>query len=1235
MAVCDFLRVRHAFPDGTYHIDARGLDDALMLLYRIAAALQLPVPPDADERILRESLFTALASRSALLYIDRCDQLSGQELAPQFGELVSSLLARAPKVKLLLTCRKSLGVCNEQPLNLAVPELAMAEAKQMLQSMARMPSTHAATLAELCGCMPLALRLCGCALSGKRILLTPDQLIVRLEGETRRLQELHALSETSVCAFKHRPEWTGPEAFAIDLISIGVTWQMPKPRLAVLYYSAWHCPSSFPFATLSQGDPSVEACIASSYNALSPRLQFAFLALCELPGSFDEATAAAVLSDGLLMSEDEDEASVALLAYLQAEAAAAAELATGAPAVASCRVDSSSSADSVAATSTATSAAVPPTDDDAACSLVDSDACAEDGGANVEALGGAAPPSVTRRHHSGRLFELLTALVDDSMLELLPPQGPSTGVRSTAAATTAFGASAALPSSRRYRLHELIRLFGSGVLARAGRIGEAAQAKWRVALVRHWTRWLSTQSELWVSAENLAAIQAFDTERHNIEASLATARDVCPSYLPEFLTSGRMLLRQRLDPGSRRSLYSIALRVCLDALGGGDKDGGAAAAGDEVETAACVYIELGYSAGEQSQKMEGAADYARALLMMMGWEQGRALLKDAGVDVPQDAQQWEMVSAAKRRAAKEMKLVTGASDVEPSSDLALAVSDREQPAAYPAGEARDDDQNAALFDETERAHEKQLLMFLADSGVGPSPAAAESELAAEALNMLAINLDGQDRFRGSQILFIHAIRVRRKLLGPRHVDTAATYNNLANLLRKPAMNALGRNLLRDRSGSRVLSERHLNTHRFCEALYRRALDIREASFGANSPQLAATCSNLAVLLQHSEPKLPQHVDEAEKLLNRGLQIRRDVFGDEHSETAASYHLLGTLMFYHREELEVAERLYQRALQLRVKYYSRMSDRAGQTLFNLANLYKSKGEEVRAEELYVECLEIREKILGGHHVDSIKTAKKLASLYESLGRTEERKRLQRRIDDWKRRDGAAGDAAMLKAEARFPSIEPVPRAFNLRSRILGTKGYFMRHIMQQSGAERVSLRFATAETLTRATSSTAALGQPQSTQTAHGSEAAAAAAAATGGGGTEAASTAEDASDAMPLPADAPPPLIAQCSSTSSLAESSASSSSADSGQAYISVQATSSSALQKAMELCEAHLQKIAADYHRWSQKNASLQRSQSDGSWERPGGPSRGGSGTFTLGDFITTKPKNNKSRSGSGRGA
>lgn len=44
------------------------------------------------------------------------------------------------------------------------------------------------------------------------------------------------------------------------------------------------------------GDASIEATIGTSYHALPPRLRYAFLALCEFPGSFDEQAAAALLS---------------------------------------------------------------------------------------------------------------------------------------------------------------------------------------------------------------------------------------------------------------------------------------------------------------------------------------------------------------------------------------------------------------------------------------------------------------------------------------------------------------------------------------------------------------------------------------------------------------------------------------------------------------------------------------------------------------------------------------------------------------------------------------------------------------------------------------------------------------------------------------------------------------------------------------------------------------------------
>ena len=1240
-AVCDFVRVRHVFPDGTYHIDARGLEDVLMLLQRVSSALQITAPADADERILREGLFTALAHSTALIYIDCCDMLTSTELAPQFGEFVSGLLARAPKVRLLLTCRRGVGVANEQPLNLAVPELSAVEAKQMLQSMARVPSTHAATLAELCGGMPLALRLCGCALSRANRLITPDQLIKRLEGETRRLSELHQLSETT-------------------------------------------------------GDPSVEACIASSYDALPPKLQLAFLALCEFPGSFPEAAAAAVLCDGLL--EDAPE-SQALLAHLRAEAVAAAAAGVGAATPRSpmaARARTAYSDDGVSPSpSPIPSPMIGVGDDDwgvvgappfgPASEAGDDDASsmslAEISAAAASGMPPAAPP-LAQRQRSGRLSDLMAALVDDSMVELLP-MAPAPSAGASMGANTTVAAAATQASSRRYRLHELIRLFGSGVLARAGDAGRAAQARWREAIARFWTGWLEGQSELWSSAQNVGAIRAFDTERHNIEATLAVARDACTSHLPLLLTAGRLLLRQRLDPGSRRSLFATALDRLLVApteaptevptevpsqADGTLADGVVAGAGDvttpceapeadaasarvvlagSVETAACVLIELGYCAGEQSRRVEGAAHYAKAILLVAGDDAGGALLREAGVAKPANAPQQAAAATAAATAppagaqaaiaaaavavaaAPAGSRVVGESVHASFKDAAASAAPRaSSSAALPA--ASGSSGNAAAggsgsgngpgepLEESERTHEEQLLQFLQDSEIAPYPLAAESELCAESLNMLAINLDGQGLFRGSQVLFIHAIRIRRKLLGNNHVDTAATYNNLANLLRKPAISAIGRVNRERGTGSRVVPERHLSTHRFCEALYRRTLAIREKSFGKDSPQLAASCSNLAVLLQHSEPKLPEHVDEAERLLNRGLAIRRAVFGDEHSETAASYHLLGTLKYYHRNDLDAAERLYQRALELRVKYFSRHSDRAGQTLFNLANLARSKGEEERAEALYVECLEIREEILGGPHVDSIKTAQQLAKLYGHLNRHSERRRLHERIAEWQRaRDAAAGDGAWLKAEVPFPSATAVPEDFHLRSRIYGARGYSIKHIMQQSGVEKLVLRFV-----------------PFGTE----SEGGGAQGGAQGGTAGDGPDLISDGMSHASLDDGGPPPLLAHASSiassTSSLGEGSGSSVSGEQGgQARLCIQATSGAALRKATELCQAHLQKIAADLERWSRgqrgggRTGFPQRSQSDSAVGRAGS-----SGSLTLADFIKPTPSKPK---GKGKGA
>ena len=1234
-AVSEYLRLRHAFPDGTFHVDGRGMPSVAALTFAIASALQLPMASDANERTVREELIGALSVRHALIVIDRCDALTTAEHAPEFSTLVSALLRRAPRVKLLLTCRKSVGVAEEQPLTIAIPELDVPEAKRLLQNMARVPEAHAASIAELCGCMPLALRLCGCALSSQRVPVTPDQLITRLEGETRRLRELRAFAR--------------------------------------------EC-----------GDPSIEACIASSFNALPPALQLAFLAMCDaFPGTFDERAALALLEPVVGTSADD------------APLCSSLDLAT--------------------ATAGALQLCDESTDPATLGLLTHLQERTRTSGPGTTGTGPPPPASVTgaasdEGHdgapESGDVATLLRALVTDSMLELLPATAPSPapaaalGAAAAASASTAAAlASSSSPLPARFRLHELIRLYGLGKLDEAGATGAAAQATWRQRMVRYWQGWLQAESDLY-RTEPAGALFIFDVERHNVEASLALARNVCPAEFPRLLTSGRQLLRMRFDPGSRRALLASAIEVLSSSVGAASRadgrtglpSGSAAAAADadasgsaveaardgalsgessplgaagvgghascstgvppaaaaagpglvNVETAACLHIEMGYCEGERQRRPEGAVEYARALMYAAGQAAVVSMLEASGSA--------QLVADALSEPLLPMPMSTGphhalATHGEPSA--CLRRPDGGEPAAAGRSAGGDDVEpyvGGGLCSAPSSASgasadfEDAIQSYLLDTGAPPTAAAFFTELAAEALNLLAVNLDWQGSWRSSQLLFVHAIRVRRWLLGAPHdgvapaysdlanLDVASTYNNLANLLRKPHPSP-GRRGGRGGRGEGGKDARAHGSMGFVEALYRRAIAIREEAQGPESPALAASLSNLSVLLVHGEPLTPEAVDEAEALLRRGLVIRRKVFGDQHCETAASYHLLANHLFYHRKELDAAERLYQKALSIRCNYYTRQSDRSGQTLFNLANLARAKGEEERAERLFVECLSIREQVCGGAHADSIKTAQKLTSLYRSQGRTEDAKRLQRSLSSWLQQHKASGDdAAWLRAAVPFPLTKAqVPEAFKLKSRLIGHKGYHLKHITQQSGAERVNLRLFGSEadedslpglevgdimdTMIDATGED----RPAAAESAGGDAAASSASAEAPAAGNEpsAASAGEDAENA---PA------------------------------ATLHVLASSDAALRKACALCTAHMERIRNDLSRWSHghrrtsggtgstrshPNANGERHDGADRWggrgvgrggqgdnARERGSASSGSG-ITLGDFLLTQAR------------
>jgi tetratricopeptide (TPR) repeat protein len=343
------------------------------------------------------------------------------------------------------------------------------------------------------------------------------------------------------------------------------------------------------------------------------------------------------------------------------------------------------------------------------------------------------------------------------------------------------------------------------------------------------------------------------------------------------------------------------------------------------------------------------------------------------------------------------------------------------------------------------------------------------------------------------------------------------------------------------------------------------------------------------------------------------------------------------MHYQLRNYTEAETLYQRALDIRTRYYSRQSDRVAQTLHNLAFLARSQGAEERAERLLTECLAIREvsyrgwggrahahqfplarlsfaggslcalhstllparppprllplfpqslptppvqDIAGGVHPETQKTAQALASLLRTQGRKEDAARLQRTLDGWRRQQASDADSSWLRTSVAV-ALDRVDPAYRLHSRIIGPRGVHIKHIMQSSGAMQVRLGFAAPDEPATAAHAGRGAGPPEPPSPAERYLS----------GGDRALDALSDGLDGQRAHA--------------------------------LLITASSEEALRRARQLCEEHLAQVRADYAKWSARHSA-----GAGTSRRrdPPAPASAPSRvpTATLADFIKpAKPK------------
>jgi tetratricopeptide (TPR) repeat protein len=289
--------------------------------------------------------------------------------------------------------------------------------------------------------------------------------------------------------------------------------------------------------------------------------------------------------------------------------------------------------------------------------------------------------------------------------------------------------------------------------------------------------------------------------------------------------------------------------------------------------------------------------------------------------------------------------------------------------------------------------------------------------AAQLLNRAGVYLHGRGRYSDAEPLYVRALAIREKALGPEHLDLANSLNNLAELYWVQGQYAKA------------------------EPLHHRALAIREKALGPEHPDVANSLNGLAGLY-----RIQGKYAKAEPLYHRSLAIRERALGSEHPAVGGSLNSLAEL-YYAQGQYARAEPLHQRALAIREKALGPEHTTVATSLNNLALLYSAQGQYEKAEPLYVRALAIWEKALGLEHPYVATSLNNLALLYEAQGQYEKAEPLYVRALAIREKalgpehldlaNSLNGLAGLYRIQGQYAKAEPLyQRALAIREKALG-------------------------------------------------------------------------------------------------------------------------------------------------------------------------------------------------------
>ena len=176
----------------------------------------------------------------------------------------------------------------------------------------------------------------------------------------------------------------------------------------------------------------------------------------------------------------------------------------------------------------------------------------------------------------------------------------------------------------------------------------------------------------------------------------------------------------------------------------------------------------------------------------------------------------------------------------------------------------------------------------------------------------------------------------------------------------------------------------------------RAVDLRRHLMGEKDPDTLKSMHRLALLYEYRG----KHA-QAERLLTKVVEIRRHALGQEHPDTLEAMDDLA-LVYRSQGKNTQAELLYTKVLEVRRRVLGAEHPDTMTTMNNLGVLYGEQGKYAQAEPFFSENLEFKRRAFGEEHPDTLTAMNNLAELYHRLGRFAEAEALMTKVLDVRRR-----------------------------------------------------------------------------------------------------------------------------------------------------------------------------------------------------------------------------------------